>query len=401
MTNQEEPHIAGDLSGSKPKPFLSVRSKRKMYKMMSFIFSVILIPLIMTILLSAYEDETNAWVRHLFAGKKKETYTETIKRLAASGNLPDYRCGPIGTAIQEVINRCGKPVKRTDVYEIDGSNSSLFYLDGNSKLIGLDFQNEKLKSIMIQARKNESLLISEVKRVFGPPSETNEGKSDMSDLETYYQYNLNSYHVTFSYSSKTNKLDRFTLETTSNFPYDGRPRTQFVTAAHPVGSDKRISPEGGLSAAKQLKQWISRGDLGNYDCGPLGTSLQQVAAGTCGDYENNVSSRIVSDQEKGLGFRFKDREIQLKFFKDRLTSISVRETEQPLPITKENIERVFGKPDRDKSSFDILDGKFVSYKLNDKKADFFFNDKGELDYIWLRKSGLYDDEFGTLLPQNE
>jgi hypothetical protein len=388
-------------------PILKNERKKKSYGVFSFIFSVILIPLIMTVVLSAYEEETNAWVHRLLEGEKKETYIESVKRLAAQGNLPEYKCGPIGTTFTEVTNRCGVATSREQSFKVNGSSAELSYLYGETKLVMLTFQNEMLQRIDVKDLEKESTPLKEIKRVFGKPAETNE-KSDAASESTFYTYHFAPYKLTFWFNRENGKLENFTLETTQPFQFTGRLRNEFETKAHPLDKKKRINSKGGVAAAKQVKRWIDKGDLGNYDCGPLGTSYRQVKVGRCRIYQRNLQSWSINDQtqEKGLTYQFKDRTIHLKFFKESLTSISIDETQKPLHITKKDIEQVFGKPARDKSDpNDLLGiaGIFAEYKLHDKEVTFYFNDKGYLYSIWLRKSGLYDPEIGAgaLLPQTK
>ena len=370
---------------------------------MSFFLSVILIPVIITVFLAAYEDETNEWVRNLFEGKKEETYIESLKRLASDGNLPEYKCGPLGTTIIDVINRCGEPIARSDTYNVSSTLTSLHYLYGDHKLVSLDFENERLKMIKVVDKSKESLSVDEMKRVFGSPRKSTENNTDMNSNMIYYEYHLSGYDLTFYYYKETGKLSSFYLETKEAFGYTGSPRTSLETEVHLVDPEKRIPPGGGVTAAKQLQEWISQGDLGNYDCGPLGTSYHDVTLGKCGTYEKNLSHKKVNQQDKenALIYKFKDREIHLKFFNNVLTSISIREQDKSIPVTKEDIIQVFGKPAPKKSSSMNLESEsdYLIYHINGNQVQMFFSKEGELDYIWLFKNGLYDEEFGFLLPQ--
>lgn len=381
------------------------RRKKKILRLVSSFLSVILIPVILTVVLAAYEDETNEWVRNLFEGEKKETYMESLKRLASEGNMPEYECGALGSGITNVINRCGEPIARKDTYDVSSTMTSLYYQYGDHKLVHLNFENDRLKAIKVMDESKESLSVDEMKRVFGTPVETAENQTNLKSDTVYYQYLLSVYDLMLNFSKDTGKLKDINLETREKFGYTGSPRTQFETEVHPVDQAKRISSAGGVKVAKQLHEWISQGDLGNYDCGPLGTAYHDVLSGKCGTYQNNVSHKEANQQnnETLLKYQFKDREIKLKFFNDVLTSISIREFENSIPVTKDDIIQVFGKPAPKKSPAVNFGTEIdsLTYQINGNKVQMFFDEEGKIDYLWFFKEGLYDEEFGFLLPQKK
>jgi hypothetical protein len=399
MDKREREHMGNEIEPVTVQELNAARRRRKkmILRLVSSFLSVVLIPVILTVVLAAYEDETNEWVRSLFEGEKKETYMESLKRLASEGNMPEYECGSLGSTVVDVISRCGEPIARSDTYDVSSTQVYLHYVYGDNKLVSLRFENERLKEIKIVDRSKETLPVNEVKRVFGDPL--------APDLKGTYEYQLSKYHLTFHYNEENGKMERILLSTKESFGYTGSPRTQLETEVHPVDQAKRISSAGGVTAAKQLHEWISQGDMGNYDCGSLGASFQEVTSGKCRAYEKNLSHKKVNqqDDERELMYTFKDREIHINFFKDVLTSISVREKANAIPVTKEDIIRVFGKPAPKKSSSLNLGGESdnVSYQINGNKVYFYFNKNKELERIWFFKDGLYDEEFGFLLPQKK
>lgn len=398
MGNEIEPVTVEELNAARR------RRKRKIIRLVSSFLSVVLIPVILTVVLAAYEDETNEWVRSLFEGEKKETYMESLKRLASEGNMPEYECGALGSGITDVLNRCGEPVARSDSYDVSSTVTSLYYQYGH-RLVTLDFENDRLKAIKVMYDAKESLSVDEMKRVFGTPVETTENQSNLRSDTVYYKYHLSVYDLMLNFNKQTGKLENINLETTEKYGYTGSPRTQLKTEVHPVEQAKKISADGGVKTAKQLHDWISRGDLGNYDCGPLGTAYHDVLTGKCGTYMNNLFHKKVNQQnkEKLLSYQFKDREIQLKFYNDVLTSISVREFENSIPVTKDDIILVFGKPvPKKKPAVDFgVEIESLTYQINGNKIQLFFDEEGKIDYVWLFKDGLYDEEFGFLLPQKK
>lgn len=373
---------------------LKEKVTKKIKHVISFVIGII-VTTILTIFLAAYENQTNAWVQGLFTPEKKETYLEKMKRLAESGDLPEYNCGSLGSIYTEVVNKCGEPVYRTQHFDKLFVRNSLGYANEKKGIWLLDFENQKLKRIYINNPQNTNIAVRDLKKVFGTPTNTNEEETSTSS-DTYYTYQLSTYELQFFYNREKGTLKSISLENTKKIP----PLTEendFLNKTHEVIVEKQLSPQGGIKAAQQIKQWVSKRDLGNYDCGPLGTSFEQVKLQCGKDFGYIFDNQL---KEKKITYLYKDREVKIGFYKEELTSLSITELEKPLNITRKQIEQVFGKPDRVKSDRKILsDIKFLEYQQGQITVSFFFNEKGYCHYIWLRKSDMYDSSYGQLLPK--
>ncbi|WP_124726587.1 DUF4309 domain-containing protein [Staphylospora marina] len=382
--------------------------KKRMIKAVSWFFTIIVLPVTMTILLAAYEDETNQWVRSLFEEEKPETFLESMKRLTAEGKLPVFECGPLRATQAEVTNRCGQPVAWKHWWtEDENLMSSLFYVyEDKKRSVLLTFKNDRLQRLFVMDGEHASTSLEEMKQVFGKPAQSNEGSNYATD-STYYEYVISEYKLQFWYNRKTGKLENYSYEDSQTFPMPPNINVpQFKAKEHPVPGNKRIPTGDGLAAARQLQRWIAEGDLGNYDCGPLGTSYLEVKTGRCGEYHQHLMIWEEDNQqhEKGLYYVFKDRIINLDFYKDSLTSISVQEEEgKNYGITKKQIKRVFGTPQRENDDTETKMGvkvEYLEYKIGDNLVYFGFDKEGKLYYIWIRKNGLYTKD-GFLVPPKE
>lgn len=375
-------------------------SKKKIWRILSFICSVILIPAILTIVLAAFEDETNQWVRQLFGDEEK--VVEKIKRLASVGELIHISCGKIGSSVMEVKNACGPPSYENQTFDKKMTTHQLRYIkEGDESGYVLSFINEKLDSILlINDPKLENIKINEMKQVFGPVKDrnTNEGKGDNED-RIYYSYMLEeSYLIRFTFDANNGKLVALQLDS-EDFPPPINIDKK-LDMVQSLDSSKSVEHLEGVKLAKKIKEWIQEGDMFHYNCGFLGSTLEMVES-QCGTEAQSAIGYDRLTDEKWRNYRYKEREIGLKFYKDELSLISVREIEKPLSMKRQDVIEVFGKGVDPKPTLRIDPNQYLKYEWDTLEIQFFFNEQGDCHYVVLKKRGMYDDTFGQLILSNK
>ncbi|MBA4496537.1 DUF4309 domain-containing protein [Paenactinomyces guangxiensis] len=372
----------------------------RIYTVLSFLLAVVIVPAMITIILAAFEEKTNDWVYQVLGLEKPETTVEKIKRLATNGNLIHYKCGPIGTRVSEVLKTCDKPTRADINFEVTSATHTLYYAEGDQRLTTLDFSNYHLKSAAVIDKGFASIKLSEIKKTLGEPDMPEPFKFEFDNtVYLNYDYILSPYKLSFRFNDNKNILEQISIENMkSSPPLEKKNQHTYLTVSQPLPHDKTISRRGGVTAVRQIKKWLEKGDIIHYDCGPLGTSLDEVKS-RCGD-ESKMGSLHFDHQESkdhlGLGYKYKERQIRLTFYKKRLTYITIQE-EKNLPITRNDVLDVFGKPIKDKSAV-FPNVELLKYRINDKEVTFYF-DNHICNSIQLKKAGMYDDEFGKLLPK--
>lgn len=369
-------------------------------KIVSFVCGVILIPSILTIILAAFEEDTNQWVRQFFGVEKEETFVEKIKRLASNGELISPSCAKLGASVIEVKGACGKPYYESRTIHNDRTTHELRYMNKNKSGYILSFTNEKLTRILlINEPQLANIKLDEIKQVFGPVKKHNTNEEALENRDTvFYNYVLDdSYGIRFTFETKSGKLYMVQLQSEESPPPANM--EQKVGLTQKLDSSKSVGDLKGVALAKKIKEWVVQGDVPHYHCGPIGSRLGEVER-KCGTESKSVTGYDDHNSEKWMDYKYKEREIGLKFYKDELSLISVRELENPLPMNREHIIEVFGNPVDKKSSF-LSPEQFAKYEMDSYELQFFFDEEGNCDYMILKKRGLYDDEFGKLLLSNQ
>ncbi|MFC7441112.1 DUF4309 domain-containing protein [Laceyella putida] len=389
-------------------PLEREKPKRKgLKRFFSFLFGVILIPVVMTIVLSAYKDKTNNWVYELLGMKQaQETEIDQLKHLAADGNMIHYNCGPLGSTLRGVIDNCGEPVLSQKTFNVAYTTQTLGYAKGDHYVSLLYFENEHLKRMVIIDNTFSSITLNDIKRTFGATSDK-PLESEKDKVKTLaYKYALeDGKELRFTVRKDNQKLLQIEL-TDENRKFPLAKKNTYLNQIHRAPSHKETS--GGLDAMNKLKAAVSKGDMINYDCGPLGTSLADVHK-KCG---TRVSAKGYNMEEgtQYLNYGYKNREIHTKFYRGVLASISVNSysynagesfdstvERPPLNITPQQVKQVFGKPTKENGT-DLFGSKSnsLTYRIEDKELSFYFNDKNQCQDIWLRKADMFDEQFGYI-----
>jgi hypothetical protein len=390
------------------KPVNRDKPKRKRLKrFFSFLFGVILIPTVMSIVLTAYEGKAKEWVWDLLGIEQaKETEMDQLKRLVKDGNLIHYDCGVLGSTVRGVVENCGEPALSRRTIFSDGTTQTLGYQKGDHHIILLDFNNERLKRISVIDNMFQSTTLDDIRRTFGVTNnkpfefEKTEGKEKIKTQT--YTYNMEGgQELKFTVRKDNKKLLQIEIEDPKQYPhikkYDPYNRV------HRAPAHKEAS--GGMDAVLKLKAAFDKGDMINYDCGPLGSSLAEVYK-KCGALVS-AKGYDMGEETQYVNWAFKNREIKTKFYRGVLASISVntfsyseknfKTVERPsLAITPEQVKQVFGKPMQEKEST-LFDTKslYLTYKIDGKEITFSFSENKCRD-IWLRRADMFEPNFGYI-----
>ena len=95
-----------------------MKKKGKKYWSKGFyiLISVIVVPTLLTILLTAFEDTTNEWMMRIGGN---EPAAIKAKRLAGSGELIHSDCARLGMKLEDVLKKCPQPVYRLTEHQTE------------------------------------------------------------------------------------------------------------------------------------------------------------------------------------------------------------------------------------------------------------------------------------------
>ena len=154
-----------------------------------------------------------------------------------------------------------------------------------------------------------------------------------------YSYKVSSNQITFIYDN-TKKLTSIRVKSLHPLP-PGQASWTWGTEHH-AKPEKEIPFTGISSVMQRLKPMIEAGDPPAYDCGPLGSTYDQIKK-HCKDPVTR-SKLDVKKKKRQVRYEYKNRRITLSLRHDRLTRIDIREKGEPWPIHPENVRKIFGKP---------------------------------------------------------
>lgn len=328
----------------------------------STVMGVLLIPAILTIILMAFEDQTNAWMMQIAGNEPVEVKT---KRLAEKGELIYGDCGVLGDSWSSVVEECPDYVfqRRSQSTSAPYELKQELRVKGEAnRMISYRFTNQVLTEIEVSDPAFVSIPFSKIKKLFNDSQHT--GNDDIHE----YLYPVGKNIVVFNYDPDKRVLRTIRLERRMNTAKEGKP-VATSQQQYRVPPDKEMPLAGGVTAAQALKQQILNGDLLAYDCGKLGAAYKQVS-GKCGRqtvWEENDRSK----KTRQIHYEYKNRYLRLTFQQENLSRIEVEQKEQPWKITVANVSKVFGHPV--KSEF-----QQSYYQIGPYMAVFGFNETGQL-----------------------
>ncbi|GGA42266.1 hypothetical protein GCM10007416_14050 [Kroppenstedtia guangzhouensis] len=377
-------------------------NRKRWYQILTIVIGTILFPTVSTIILTAYEGKTNHWVyTWLGIEDEEESDLEQLKRLVADNNLIHYNCGPLGAKLEGVMKNCPDPVYSQKSMNGESTQQKIGYTKGDHYLILIDFTNDYVSRIMVKdTKKFASFTLPKIKRVFGNPSQEPLESTFDGVKRTIYTYKLpDARELSFTYNNHEKKFEQIELSSKdAHKRFKGKPTDLHQKELKPVPDEKRVKV-GGMDEVRRIKQWAEQGDMVNYACGPLGTHLSDVLS-TC---EDSLTAKGFDKQQKthNMTYTYKDYQVNVKFFKEVLSSISINMLDgKPLKITPEQVKQVFGEPLSERKM--KLSTKeptiFLKYQWDDKDLTFNINN-GKCTGIWLRKTGMYNDQNGGLLSR--
>lgn len=379
----------------------SVRETKKWAnweKWLTFTVSVLFVPAFITVLLSAFEDETNLWIHQLLGSDRQDSIMEIQKKLTSQGKVSGVECAKIGMTKADLLKNCGRPIYMSTLLREDGSSSKIGYQPKPDQLIIYDLKNDIVTSITFTRQDAEfaSITYPEIKKVMGAPDDTIQLESGYSS----YTYRYDRYDLVLNIDGDVNGLNKIRLE-------DKKPTLPKLNYPKDTGSIKRIIPGDQQLSSKSgqdLANWIyssaMKSDLPSNPCGALSSTYDQVIK-RCGTDSTSVS---YNDQtkEKEIHYQSDGQEYIYSFYQDKLSYISIQPV-QPLSFTVKQIKKKLGKPVREKKQpkDEMIFSSYVIYQIQDKELLFNYNELSQVTTIELRFAKMYDDQFGNLLPTNQ
>ena len=112
-----------------------MKKKGKKYWSKGFyiLISVIVVPTLLTILLTAFEDTTNEWMMRIGGN---EPAAIKAKRLAGSGELIHSDCARLGMKLEDVLKKCPQPVYRLTEHQTEKPYHFIEKLRSKGRRIG-------------------------------------------------------------------------------------------------------------------------------------------------------------------------------------------------------------------------------------------------------------------------
>ncbi|MFC7441111.1 hypothetical protein [Laceyella putida] len=352
------------------------KNQKKKSKWLSTIMVVLLIPAILTIILMAFEDQTNAWMMRIAGNEPVEMKT---KRLAEKGELIYGDCGALGDPWSKVVEECPN-----HVYQLRSQSTAAPYelkqelrVKGEAKrTVTYLFTNQVLTAMEVSDPAFASVPFSKVKKEFNDLKHT--GNDDIYE----YAYPVGNNEVIFRYDPDKRFLRTIRLERSGVTAKAGKPvaTSQKKYQARP---GKEMPLAGGVKAAQALKQRMGTGDLLAYDCGGLGTAYEKVLK-TCGK-ETVWEEHDQEKKMKQIRYEYKNRLISLTFHQDKLSRIEVEQKGQPWKITGADVGKAFGKPVK-------TEWQRSYYQLGQRVAVFSFDETMRLNNVSVADLQWHKDE---------
>jgi hypothetical protein len=310
-----------------------IMSKKR--KWLSAIFGVLLIPGILSVILIAFEDQTNQWVMQIAGNEPVEVKT---KRLAQKNELIYGDCGALGDRLEDVMKECPNYV-----YQLRSQSTTAPFelrhevrIKGEAgRTVSYFFTNQVLTEMEVTDPAFAQVTFNKVKKEFNDTKH-----NGLNDEVSEYAYPVGKNKVTFVYDPDKRLLRTIRLEGSSIRPKGENKSVPALQKEYKASPDKELPLAGGEPAAQKLKQYMQAGDLPAYGCGALGTTYDQVLT-TCGKdlvYEEQDKEQKI----KRIGYEYKNRAIRLTFHEDRLTRIEVEQKDKPWKIA--GVNKVFGNP---------------------------------------------------------
>lgn len=365
-----------------------------------FIFSGLLIPAIITVILAAFEDETNLWVNQLFGADQKVSIIEKQKQLSLQGKLIQVDCGKIGMSKENLLQACGTPGYRSEVDAGDHTSSSINYILSPNQLTSYQLTNDLVVSITLTRDdwQFSSITYQEIKKYLGAPDREPIQTSISSGSNTVFSYQYDHYQLTITMDGQTNGLRSMKLEDTKL-----QPKRKTKSKTHSIEKyllkEKMLEGQSGIELATSIHALLKMGDLPYNPCGKLQTTYERVIK-NCGTglqwgYNEQTNEKWNHLQSNLFEYKF-------SFYQDKLSYLTII-PKQRIPVDIAEIKQVMGKPKKEhkQSKKDILFDSYVKYIINGNEVLITYNQNLEVRSLQIRLPNLYDDQFGNLLPQNQ
>lgn len=354
------------------------------------IMSVIMIPIMMTVLLSAFEDRTNDWVLELLGLKTYQTKTlETLKEQVAIGKLTEDLCTHLGARTLGVTKMCGKAVKRNTIFTTDSGQFEQRWHRQNKRELFFEFHNDVLQSIVLLDPKYQTIKEKEVTEIWGPPDQMNDYQSLKEKKLIFYEA---EFELAFIIDLTSSQLKRIQM----SYKGGSEPKKAIALQNQSDPNRKRIhrgDPKlqltgNGVKAVQQVKQYIDQGKLPYYDCDLLGSTFNPSKL--CKP-NPSISGYDQDEQTKWLSYQFQNRFLFLQYYQDSLALITV-DGMGKLPFTREDVKKVFGKPKFEQKKYGAWSSGALVYEIGDRELVFNFTEKDQGSYIQFRLADVFEDD---------
>lgn len=371
----------------------------KLEKWILFIFSGLLIPAIITVILAAFEDETNLWVNQLFGLDQKVSIMEKQKKLSLQGKLIQVDCGQIGITKEKLLQACGKPGFRSEVDSGDHTSSLISYIPSPNQLISYQVTNDQVISITITRDDWQfaSITYAEIKKYLGAPDQE-PFQTSGSAPNTVFSYQYEDYRLTVTIDGQTNGLERMQLEDTKLQP-KRKTKPELHSIEKLLTKENTLEGQSGSVLAKSIYTLLKTGDLPYNPCGKLHATYEQVIqhCGTGLQWGYNDQTK-----EKWNHLQSELYEYKFSFYQDKLSYLTIS-PRKDFPLNIRQIKQVMGKPMKElkQPKEEKLFDSYVKYLVDGNEVLITYNQNSEIRSLQIRLPNLYDDQFGNLLSTNQ
>lgn len=376
-------------------PLPNMEQQKKKLRTVSLLVTGIIVPVILTILLAAFEDQTNEWVYKFFGLKDEEVaLLEQLKKDIQSGKISLHSCTRLGATEEGVKQTCGKPIFSDAGFGLEeGTWRKMIYQKDQLETMLL-FDNGILYKELLIGKSVSMIKEEEVKKVFGEPAQTQPLALDhlKKDESVTYYYFVDQYRVAFQMEKPYQTISSMSIEPQSMI--------EFIKNYHPtIKKDDNNQKEHlvgeralkgkGKDAVEEVKAMVEKGFLPYYDCLPL-DSLKEQVNHNCKD-DVSRAGYDQSDQLSWYSYNYKNRTLFLEFYKDQLSLITV-DDRKPLPFQWSDVKTVFGTPKKEKKyPAGGLSSGYVTYQIGQNEVVFKFDKEQNCTLIQLQKPNLFQD----------